>query len=162
MVCSVCRYDVHMLYVWGVITVVCVGVITVVCVGVITVSHCTRPTFPPYWTPPPPSHTLHFSTWQAAVFCVWSCNALGKMHKTSQTLSLNAVGTVPYEQRYIRTLIDSCAFHIYGHWVKRGEEQNRAALFETTPKMMHVADNDSLKKFKVACNTASNSRTLLA
>ena len=25
MVCSVCRYDVHMLYVWGVITVVCVG-----------------------------------------------------------------------------------------------------------------------------------------
>ena len=99
---------------------------------------------------------------KAAVFCVWSCNTLGKMHKTSQTLSLNSVGTVPYEQRYIRTLIDTCAFHIYGHWVKRGEEQNRAALFETTPKMAHIPDNDSLKKIRVAYNTASKSRALLA
>lgn len=84
------------------------------------------------------------------------------MHKTAQTLSLNTVGMVPYEQRYIRTLIDSCAFHIYGHWVKRGEEQNRAALFETTPKMAHISDNDPLKKLPGAYNAHNNSRTLLA
>ena len=45
------------------------------------------------------------------------------------------IGTNPYENRFIRKLIDTCAFNIYSPWVKRGEEQNRAALFETKPKM---------------------------
>lgn len=31
-------------------------------------------------------------------------------------------------------VIDACAFRVYGHWVKKGEGQNRAALFENTPK----------------------------
>lgn len=31
-------------------------------------------------------------------------------------------------------VIDGCAFRVYGHWVKKGEGQNRAALFENTPK----------------------------
>lgn len=39
----------------------------------------------------------------------------------------------PYENRYVRKLVDACAFRMYGHWVKRGEQQNRAALFETNP-----------------------------
>lgn len=30
--------------------------------------------------------------------------------------------------------IDGCAFRVYGHWVKKGEGQNRAALFENTPR----------------------------
>ena len=34
----------------------------------------------------------------------------------------------------VRKIIDAGAFRIYGHWVKRGENQDRAALFEITPK----------------------------
>lgn len=31
-------------------------------------------------------------------------------------------------------IVDGCAFRVYGHWVKKGEGQNRAALFENSPK----------------------------
>lgn len=40
----------------------------------------------------------------------------------------------PYAVKPIRKLIDACAFKIYGHWVKKGQTQNRAALFENAPK----------------------------
>lgn len=40
----------------------------------------------------------------------------------------------PYSLKGVRKLIDACAFRIYGHWVKKGESQNRAALFENSPK----------------------------
>ncbi|XP_075706510.1 phosphorylase b kinase gamma catalytic chain, skeletal muscle/heart isoform isoform X2 [Rhinoderma darwinii] len=40
----------------------------------------------------------------------------------------------PYAFKPIRKMIDACAFKIYGHWVKKGEQQNRAALFENTAK----------------------------
>ena len=56
------------------------------------------------------------------------------MRRTPKTITLASIGTNPYDNRFVRSLIDACAFHIYGHWVKRGEEQNRAALFETAPK----------------------------
>ena len=59
---------------------------------------------------------------------------LEKLRMTTKTISLESIGLVPYENRFVRSLIDACAFQIYGHWVKRGEEQNRAALFESTPK----------------------------
>ena len=58
-------------------------------------------------------------------------------------MTLKDIKPNPYENRYIRKLIDSCAFHIYAHWVKRGEEQNRAALFETAPKMPAVTPTTS-------------------
>ena len=31
--------------------------------------------------------------------------------------------------------LDGAAFKVYGHWVKRGEGQNRAAMFELIPKI---------------------------
>ena len=40
----------------------------------------------------------------------------------------------PYKYKTYRRFIDTSAFNIYGHWVKKGEQQNRAALFETEPK----------------------------
>lgn len=40
----------------------------------------------------------------------------------------------PYSLRPLRRLIDAYAFRIYGHWVKKGQAQNRAALFENKPK----------------------------
>ena len=39
-----------------------------------------------------------------------------------------------YRFKVYRRLIDTAAFSIYGHWVKKGEQQNRAALFEIQPK----------------------------
>lgn len=73
---------------------------------------------------------------QAAVYCVCSCFRLEKLRRTPKTVTLENIGHIPYENRLVRSLIDGCAFHIYGHWVKRYEEQNRAALFETTPKRL--------------------------
>lgn len=63
-----------------------------------------------------------------------SCFILEKIRHSPKTISLHSIGPVPYDNRYVRSLIDACAFQVYGHWVKRGEEQNRAALFETVPK----------------------------
>jgi phosphorylase kinase gamma subunit len=40
----------------------------------------------------------------------------------------------PYRFKLFRRVIDTAAFNIYGHWVKKGEQQNRAALFEIQPK----------------------------
>ncbi|XP_053563426.1 phosphorylase b kinase gamma catalytic chain, skeletal muscle/heart isoform isoform X1 [Bombina bombina] len=40
----------------------------------------------------------------------------------------------PYAIKPVRKLIDACAFRMYGHWVKKSEQQNRAALFENTAK----------------------------
>ncbi|XP_017554088.1 phosphorylase kinase, gamma 1b (muscle) isoform X1 [Pygocentrus nattereri] len=42
----------------------------------------------------------------------------------------------PYAIKPLRKMIDACAFKIYGHWVKKGQTQNRAALFENTPKFI--------------------------
>uniref|UniRef100_A0A3B3RU40 phosphorylase kinase n=1 Tax=Paramormyrops kingsleyae TaxID=1676925 RepID=A0A3B3RU40_9TELE len=50
----------------------------------------------------------------------------------------------PYAVKPIRKLIDACAFKIYGHWVKKGQTQNRAALFENSPKaiLLSLAGED--------------------
>ncbi|VVC96402.1 unnamed protein product [Leptidea sinapis] len=44
------------------------------------------------------------------------------------------VTTRPDNRPRRSAVIDGCAFRVYGHWVKKGEGQNRAALFENTPK----------------------------
>jgi phosphorylase kinase gamma subunit len=49
-------------------------------------------------------------------------------------ISVNASKVDPYRIRVLRKVIDGCAFRVYGHWVKKGEGQNRAALFEMSPK----------------------------
>lgn len=40
----------------------------------------------------------------------------------------------PYATRKIRKQIDAAAFRIYGHWVKKGREQYRDALFANVIK----------------------------
>lgn len=56
------------------------------------------------------------------------------MRSRPQTLSINDVLENPYRFKIYRRIIDTSAFTIYGHWVKKGEQQNRAALFELEPK----------------------------
>ena len=53
--------------------------------------------------------------------------------KVSMAITLNQVENNPYSVRAFRCLIDYGAFKIYGHWVKR-DEQNRGLLFENEPK----------------------------
>ena len=56
------------------------------------------------------------------------------LHLHPPPVNKQAVRRDPYSVRLFRKAIEAGAFKIYGHWVKRGEHQNRAALFENTPK----------------------------
>ena len=70
---------------------------------------------------------------QGYLTALWFLCRLRKLHRESTFVSMQTLSPSPYENRYVRKLVDACAFRMYGHWVKRGEQQNRAALFETNP-----------------------------
>ena len=61
-------------------------------------------------------------------------NRIRILHLSPPPISLDGVLHDPYRYKNLRKHIDAGAFRIYGHWVKKGENQNRAALFENTPK----------------------------
>ena len=57
-----------------------------------------------------------------------------RLKATPQPISLRTVHLDPYRVRTLRKQIDGAAFRIYGHWVKKNDGQNRAAMFEHSPK----------------------------
>ena len=57
-----------------------------------------------------------------------------RLRNTPEPLSVEVARFDPYRIKTLRKAIDGCAFKVYNHWVKRGEVQNRAALFENHPK----------------------------
>ena len=59
---------------------------------------------------------------------------LQKLKLTPQPLSLRVASQQPYAVKEMRKVVDAAAFRVYAHWVKRGEGQNRAAMFELKPK----------------------------
>jgi phosphorylase kinase gamma subunit len=59
---------------------------------------------------------------------------LRRLRNTPQPLSLAQAAAQPYGMKEFRRVIDGAAFRVYGHWVKRGEGQNRGAMFEQKPK----------------------------
>ncbi|CAD0204544.1 unnamed protein product [Chrysodeixis includens] len=63
-----------------------------------------------------------------------ACRLRRLPHTNTRALPLRDALRDPYTMRVLRKVIDGCAFRVYGHWVKKGEGQNRAALFENTPK----------------------------
>ncbi|XP_076298968.1 phosphorylase kinase gamma isoform X2 [Lasioglossum baleicum] len=71
---------------------------------------------------------------QLAIICVRAVVRIKRLHTTPEPLSTQVACTDPYRIKILRKVIDGCAFRVYGHWVKKGEGQNRAALFENTPK----------------------------
>ncbi|KAL0110403.1 hypothetical protein PUN28_013795 [Cardiocondyla obscurior] len=71
---------------------------------------------------------------QLAIICVRAVIRIKRLHITPEPLSTYVACTDPYRIKILRKVIDGCAFRVYGHWVKKGEGQNRAALFENTPK----------------------------
>lgn len=59
-----------------------------------------------------------------------------RLRFTPELLSVDIVKEDPYRLKTLRKAIDGCAFKVYNHWIKRGEQvgQNRAALFENNQK----------------------------
>jgi phosphorylase kinase gamma subunit len=60
---------------------------------------------------------------------------LKRLKLTPQPLSLQTASLDPYRIKTFRKVIDGAAFKIYGHWVKKNDGQNRAAMFEHCPKI---------------------------
>lgn len=52
-----------------------------------------------------------------------------KLRTTPESWHLDVIRNNPYMVKSLRKAIDGCAFRVYQHWVKRGDLQNRAALF---------------------------------
>ncbi|XP_072934617.1 phosphorylase b kinase gamma catalytic chain, liver/testis isoform isoform X2 [Epargyreus clarus] len=70
-----------------------------------------------------------------ALLCVRAAVRLRRLpHTAARAVPLRDALRDPYTMRALRKVIDGCAFRVYGHWVKKGEGQNRAALFENMPK----------------------------
>jgi phosphorylase kinase gamma subunit len=69
---------------------------------------------------------------QAAGLAVCFFFRLKIFHMRPPPMDMVSLKQNPYSHRMFRKCIDQAAFNMYGHWVKRGENQNRAALFEHT------------------------------
>ena len=71
---------------------------------------------------------------QAGVICVRFFNRLRFYYHNPPPISKDVILKNPYSVKGFLKLIDGCAFKMYGHWVKKGDNQNRAALFEHSPR----------------------------
>ncbi|KAG5671651.1 hypothetical protein PVAND_001842 [Polypedilum vanderplanki] len=72
---------------------------------------------------------------QFAILCVRAMIRIQRLRYTPEPLDIEEALRDPYRVKVLRKVIDACAFRVYGHWVKKGEGQNRAALFENQPKV---------------------------
>lgn len=73
--------------------------------------------------------------WRLVITAVKFIVRIRRLKATPEPLSLKTASVSPYKMRMFRKVIDGAAFRVYGHWVKKGEGQNRAAMFELSPKM---------------------------
>lgn len=89
---------------------------------------------------------------QFAILCVRAMIRIQRLRYTPEPLDFEEAMRDPYRIKVLRKVkkkfvsnrkffqplhqqvIDACAFRVYGHWVKKGEGQNRAALFENQAK----------------------------
>jgi len=70
-----------------------------------------------------------------SILCVRAMVRLTRLALIPKPISVASGIEDPYKIKILRKVIDGCAFRVYGHWVKKGEGQNRAALFEMSPKI---------------------------
>lgn len=83
-------------------------------------------------------------TFKLAILCVRVLIRIRQYRYTPEVLNMDIIRFEPYKIKLLRKAIDGCAFRVYHHWVKRGEVQNRAALFENRPKVeMKLAYQDT-------------------
>ena len=87
-------------------------------------------------------------TFQLSILAVRAMIRIKRLRFTPEPLSVDIAKEDPYRLKTLRKAIDGCAFKVYNHWIKRGEVQNRAALFE----------NNNKKELKIAYLQAMKSR----
>jgi len=75
-----------------------------------------------------------FVCFEGGAFVIIAMNRIQTMHLHPPEIHLDDLKENPYRLRAFRKFIDGGAFRIYGHWVKKAENQNRAALFENNIK----------------------------
>ncbi|XP_038642063.1 phosphorylase b kinase gamma catalytic chain, skeletal muscle/heart isoform-like isoform X4 [Scyliorhinus canicula] len=79
----------------------------------------------------------HFTPLRKFKTIIWTVLASVRIYykyRRAKPLTKQVLIRDPYAIKGIRKVIDGCAFKLYGHWVKKGLHQNRAALFENSPK----------------------------
>uniref|UniRef100_A0A4W4EKG0 phosphorylase kinase n=1 Tax=Electrophorus electricus TaxID=8005 RepID=A0A4W4EKG0_ELEEL len=84
-------------------------------------------------------------TFRVLILTVLACIRMQCRYHRARPLTRELLARDPYSLRPVRKLIDGCAFRIYGHWVKKGEQQNRAALFQNSTKII-LLDLEDLEK----------------
>ncbi|XP_069840864.1 phosphorylase b kinase gamma catalytic chain, liver/testis isoform isoform X2 [Dendropsophus ebraccatus] len=84
-----------------------------------------------------PYHRFRIAAWTAL-----ACVRILVRWRRARPVTRELLIRDPYGVKGIRRLIDACAFRIYGHWVKKGERQNRAALFQNQPKALLLTMGD--------------------
>ena len=73
-------------------------------------------------------------TFKTAILCVRFLVRLKNIKITPVLFSLEGTRCNPYHMRNIRHSIDQNAFGLYHHWIQKGQCQDRAAVFQHTPK----------------------------
>ncbi|XP_066519515.1 phosphorylase b kinase gamma catalytic chain, liver/testis isoform [Hoplias malabaricus] len=81
-------------------------------------------------------------SFRVLILTVLGCIRMQCRYNRARPLTRELLARDPYSLRPVRKLIDGCAFRIYGHWVKKGEQQNRAALFQNTTKILLLEFED--------------------
>ncbi|XP_041937906.1 phosphorylase b kinase gamma catalytic chain, liver/testis isoform [Alosa sapidissima] len=81
-------------------------------------------------------------TFRVLILTVLAAIRIRFRYVRSRPVTRDIMARDPYSLRGVRKLIDGCAFRIYGHWVKKGEQQNRAALFQNTAKIVLIGLED--------------------
>lgn len=82
----------------------------------------------------PPSSCNPRKKWTLVIRAVQFVIRLRKLKESPEKPSLKVAASSPYKMRPFRKVLDSAAFKVYGHWVKKIPCQNRAAMFELAPK----------------------------
>ncbi|CAF0889095.1 unnamed protein product [Adineta steineri] len=73
-------------------------------------------------------------TLKAHIILIWSIHRLRTLHYTPQPIRREELLESPYRFKSYRKMVDSAALLLYGHWIKKDEDQNRAILFQTEEK----------------------------
>ncbi|KAM8797350.1 phosphorylase b kinase gamma catalytic chain, skeletal muscle/heart isoform 2-T2 [Eudromia elegans] len=84
-------------------------------------------------------HFSPFRKFKVVCLTVLASVRIYYQYRLAKAVTRELVVRDPYALKPLRKLIDACAFRTYKHWVKKGEAQNRAALFENTCKAILVA-----------------------
>lgn len=71
-------------------------------------------------------------------------------YRHAKPVTEEVIGSDPYAIKPLRKMIDACAFKIYSPWLKEGQTQNRATLFENTQViLLSIEEMDVSLKFYI-------------